>query len=174
MSSTLWCQMTTFLICLWLISTLFWVLMFYFASTWPTKALFAFLIACVIFSALFGVLMATDKGEDDTLERMGCTLEELKSHISPQLSDEMDWSNFGDTWHIVQKTPIFEENLNASPDERLKDVCVLLHYTNTMPMRTENLPTNRGSIRTSFKQSPRVSNDGKLEEKIDNDVTIHQ
>lgn len=178
MSATLWCQMSIFLICLWILSGLFWLLMFYFTVTWPTKSLYAFLISCILFTALFGVLMALDKEEDEfPHEKMGCTPQELRAHIGPQLTGEMNWKNFGDTWHIVHKAPIYEENPNASQEERLQETCILLHYTNTIPCLTANLPQNRGSkikASTYVKPSSEPPPPAFEEKQESTDVTIHQ
>jgi len=178
LSPTLWCQMTTFLVCLWVISGLFWLLMFYFTVTWPTRSLYAFLISCVLFTALFGVLMATNEEErDDELNTMCCSVEEFKAHIGPQLKGTgFKWENFGDAWHVVHKSPIYEETVSSSPEERLKEVCMLLHYTNTVPVATANLPTRRGSIKPGKSQGkePASAYSGVEEKQETTDVTIHQ
>jgi len=124
--------MSTFLICLWLISGLFWYMCFEIASAWPTKSLYAFLISFLLFAALFAVLMATND-DDEGDDSLGCTVQEIKAHIDRLKDERMEWSDFGTRWHIVHRLPLKTDNPNETAEEALADLCKRFHYTNSEP-----------------------------------------
>jgi len=166
-----WCQIITFLVTLWIISGLFWYLMFFFVVTWPVEALYAFLVACGLFTALFGVLMATDKDEDDTKLSMGCSVAELKAHIGKTMASDMSWDTFGDNWHIVHKMEIYEDNPSDTAEHRITALCARLHYTNTEPVWAKDM--HRGSM-MRHSSAPLMSSAPHIEEKTEKVVTLHQ
>jgi len=140
----LWCQLTTFLVCLWLVSGLFWYLMWFFVIEWPTKALWAFLVCWGLFTALFAVLMALDIDDGLDFDGLGCTEKELKDHITRLMEPKMTWDTFGYKWHIVQRIPLHEDNPSAELADRIKQVCQRMHYSNTIPVWADEIA--RGSV----------------------------
>jgi hypothetical protein len=68
-----------------------------------------------------------------TIDYLGCSIEELKAHIEPQLKEGMSWDNYGE-WHIDHIIPI----KYGSPT--LEEVVRRLHYKNTQPLwATDNI-----------------------------------
>ena len=59
---------------------------------------------------------------------VGCTWEELRTHIENQFQDGMTWDNYGE-WHIDHIKPISLFNLLDT--EEVKQAC---HYTNLQPL----------------------------------------
>mgnify|MGYP001591990549 FL=1 len=64
-----------------------------------------------------------------TIEYLGCTIEEYRTHLELKFTPEMNWENYGSYWEIDHIKPIDSFNLN-DPDELIK----CFHYTNTQPM----------------------------------------
>lgn len=167
-----WCQIITFLVSLWIVSGLFWVLMFWFVQKEPMQALWAFLIACGLFTALFVVLMLTDKGDDDEHVNMGCTVAELKTHIEKQMDPEMSWDTYGINWKIIHKQPIHEDNLSDTAEHRIQALCARLHYTNTECIwLSEFNNLQKGSPSAPAKTTTSTSGGYEEKEKV---VTLHQ
>lgn len=46
-----------------------------------------------------------------TTEYIGCTIEELKSHLEAKFSEDMTWDNYGSLWHIDHIIPCAAWNL---------------------------------------------------------------
>jgi hypothetical protein len=61
-----------------------------------------------------------------TFEIVGCSPEELKSHLEKQFKNGMTWENRGD-WHIDHIVP-----LSSAKSE--DDIYKLCHYTNLQPL----------------------------------------
>jgi hypothetical protein len=61
-------------------------------------------------------------------EYLGCTIEELKSHLMTKFESGMSWDNYG-KWEIDHIYPLAKSNL-TDPDVFAK-VC---HYTNLQPL----------------------------------------
>lgn len=144
LTPTTWCQLTFFLISLWIISGLFWWGMFELVVWKPTQSLWAFLVCWGLFTALFAVLMSMKLDEDDDSKALGCTEAELKEHIGALMTTGMHWEDYGYKWHIVQKMPLHEDNPSAELNDRIRQVCQRMHYTNTVPVFADEL--QRGSV----------------------------
>jgi hypothetical protein len=71
-----------------------------------------------------------------TKELIGCTPDQLKTHIESLFEPGMTWDNYSQTgWHIDHILPISSFDLEIN--EELKKAC---HYSNLQPMwATENL-----------------------------------
>lgn len=162
LSPSIWCQLWTFLISLWIVSGLFWYLMWYFVVIWPVKALWAFLVCWGLFTALFVVLMALDIDDSDDIDNLGCTEKELQDHITGLMDSNMTWDTFGSKWHIIHKTELHEDNPSAELNARVVQVCQRMHYTNTMPVWSNEL--TRGSF-TKPKVNPATSSKKKAASK---------
>ena len=68
-----------------------------------------------------------------TIEYLGCTIAEFKSHIEKQFKEGMSWNNHGE-WHIDHIIPLKYENPS------LEEVILRLHWENTQPMwATDNI-----------------------------------
>lgn len=76
------------------------------------------------------------KKHSSALDLLGCSLENLKSHIEHQFRDGMTWENYGRrSWHIDHIRPISSFDLT-----RLEEQKVCFHYTNLQPLwANENL-----------------------------------
>lgn len=68
---------------------------------------------------------------DHSIEYLGCTIEEFKTHIENQFKENMTWANFG-TWHIDHVVPVKYKKDNQDPT--LEDVIERLHWSNTQPL----------------------------------------
>ena len=63
-----------------------------------------------------------------TQEIIGCTYEELKSHIEKQFTEGMTWDNYGiNGWHIDHIKPLAMANTR-------EEVIASNHYTNLQPL----------------------------------------
>lgn len=63
-----------------------------------------------------------------TLKYLGCSLQELKEHLSSKFTQGMSWDNHGE-WHIDHIVPLASADLMNEND--LRRVC---HYTNLQPL----------------------------------------
>lgn len=170
LTPTTWCQLSFFLVGLWVLSGLFWWGMFELVVWEPVRSLYAFLICWVAFTALFAVLMCMKLDEDEDSRYLGCSEEEIKTHISALMKPGMHWEDYGYKWHIVQKMPLHEDNPSADVNDRIRQVCQRMHYTNTVPCFADDL--ERGSV---LKQKrPDEKGFEHTEEKDDVVVTVQQ
>jgi hypothetical protein len=65
-----------------------------------------------------------------TLELLGCSVQELKSHLEKQFLDGMSWDNYGFYgWHIDHIKPC--SSFDFSDPEQQK---ICFHYTNLQPL----------------------------------------
>jgi hypothetical protein len=62
-----------------------------------------------------------------TIEILGCSFEEFKTHLESRFDDKMNWGNQGTYWHMDHIIPI-------SSAETEEDVYRLNHYTNFQPL----------------------------------------
>jgi hypothetical protein len=75
-----------------------------------------------------------------SLELLGCSFQELKSHLQDQFYSEMDWSNWGKVWEIDHIIGCVNFNL-SNPEELIK----CFHYTNLRPLfKTTNVAKSLG------------------------------
>lgn len=58
---------------------------------------------------------------------LGCSLQELKNHLSDKFVPGMSWDNYGSVWHIDHIKPL-------SFGKNLKELEELSHYTNLQPL----------------------------------------
>jgi hypothetical protein len=63
-----------------------------------------------------------------TLDLIGCSIDQLKNHLSSQFKSGMFWSNYG-KWHIDHIKPCASFDL-SKPEEQRK----CFHYTNLQPL----------------------------------------
>ncbi len=61
-----------------------------------------------------------------TFDIVGCTPEELKTHLESKFVDGMSWNNQGE-WHIDHIIPL-SSGINQ------EDIIELCHYTNLQPL----------------------------------------
>lgn len=74
------------------------------------------------------------KKSGGTLELVGCSWAELKSHLESQFTDGMSWENYGRTgWHVDHIKPCAFFDLTI--DEQQKEC---FHYTNLQPLWAED------------------------------------
>ena len=65
-----------------------------------------------------------------TQELIGCTIEELKTHLESQFEPWMTWDNYGKYgWHVDHIIPISKFDL--TDEQQLKDAC---NFKNLKPM----------------------------------------
>jgi len=61
---------------------------------------------------------------------LGCSLEELKTHLQNQFKEGMSWDNYGKNgWHIDHKQPL--SRFDLTNDSQLVKLC---HFTNLQPL----------------------------------------
>jgi hypothetical protein len=88
-----------------------------------------------------------------TIELLGCTIEELESHIEGQFTDGMSWDNYGFYgWHLDHIVPCASFDLT---DPEQQKIC--FHYTNLQPLwakdnlskprRPTNNPNNNHNVK---------------------------
>ena len=69
-----------------------------------------------------------------TIELLGCSIEEVKSHLESQFTEGMTWDNHGE-WHIDHIIPCASFDL-TDPEQQKK----CFHYTNLQPLwASENM-----------------------------------
>ncbi len=66
-----------------------------------------------------------------TCEMVGCTYEELTSHLERQFAEGMRWENRGTAWHIDHRLPL----ASASTAQQLEALC---HFSNLQPLWAED------------------------------------
>ena len=82
------------------------------------------------------VRIAIKKGckSAQTMELLGCSIEEVKSHLESQFTEGMTWDNHGE-WHIDHIIPCASFDL-TDPEQQKK----CFHYTNLQPLwASENI-----------------------------------
>ena len=66
----------------------------------------------------------------NTMELLGCTIEELKTHLEKQFTHGMNWDNYGKKgWHIDHILPCASFDLTDPEQQR-----ACFHYTNLQPL----------------------------------------
>jgi flagellar hook protein FlgE len=66
----------------------------------------------------------------NTMELLGCTIEELKTHLEKQFTHGMNWDNYGKKgWHIDHILPCASFDL-TDPEQQRK----CFHYANLQPL----------------------------------------
>lgn len=66
-----------------------------------------------------------DHKDRSTLEYLGCSIDQYKTHLETQFTSEMTWDNWGNFWEIDHITPLSKGGT--------------FHFTNTQPLTiTEN------------------------------------
>lgn len=64
------------------------------------------------------------------MELLGCTIEELRTHLEAQFQEGMTWDNYGrDGWHIDHIKPCSSFDLLKEAEQR-----ECFHYTNLQPL----------------------------------------
>lgn len=63
-----------------------------------------------------------------TIELIGCSIEELKSHLESLFTEGMSWENYGE-WHVDHKRPCASFDLTKEEEQKL-----CFHYTNLQPL----------------------------------------
>lgn len=88
-----------------------------------------FRILCNLQSRLWFAMNAS-KGTKSfrTIELVGCTILELKSHLEKQFKNGMTWDNYGD-WHIDHRLPCASFDLTSLEQQKK-----CFHYTNLQPL----------------------------------------
>jgi hypothetical protein len=77
------------------------------------------------------VLKGTAK-HDSTVNLVGCTIEQLKSHLERQFTDGMTWENQGE-WHVDHIRPCASFDLSKEEDQR-----ECFNYKNLQPLWAED------------------------------------
>jgi hypothetical protein len=81
-------------------------------------------------SSLRSRLYAFVKGKNkkSSFEYVGCSIDELKEHLSNQFTDGMSWDNYGE-WHIDHITPCASFDLSKE-----SDIFDCFNYSNLQPL----------------------------------------
>lgn len=64
-----------------------------------------------------------------TVEYIGCSIEDLKTHIEEQFAPQMTWENYGSVWHIDHRIPCAAWDLTNETESRY-----CWNYRNLQPM----------------------------------------
>jgi hypothetical protein len=64
----------------------------------------------------------------NTIELIGCSVEQLKTHLQSQFQSGMTWENYGQ-WHVDHIKPCVSFNLNDPNQQR-----ACFHYSNLQPL----------------------------------------
>lgn len=70
----------------------------------------------------------TQKRMHTTLQLVGCTLKELRTHLESQFTEGMTWENYGE-WHIDHIKPCAKFDLTDPVQQR-----ECFHFTNLQPL----------------------------------------
>lgn len=62
------------------------------------------------------------------IKNLGCTIDELKTHLEKQFTKGMNWENYG-KWHIDHIKPLSKFNFNDA-----KEFEEAVHYSNLQPL----------------------------------------
>jgi len=81
-------------------------------------------LRCRIYVALKGA-----NKSDTTKSLLGCSVAELKLHLSAQFKPGMTWENYGPVWHVDHIKPCAKFDLSRS-DEQKK----CFHFSNLQPL----------------------------------------
>lgn len=90
-----------------------------------------FKLRCVLRVRLYTALKQNTK-TGSAVRDLGCSIEQLKSHLESQFIAGMSWNNHGngkDKWNIDHITPL--KSVDLTDREQLLKVC---HYTNLRPL----------------------------------------
>jgi hypothetical protein len=75
------------------------------------------------------VIKKPNKKHAPTFELLGCSLQEFLKHLEGQFVEGMNWSNYGNLWHIDHILPCASFDL-TDPEQQKK----CFHYTNLQPL----------------------------------------
>lgn len=94
-------------------------------------------------SRVWGALRGRCKAAS-TVELLGCTIPELRSHLESQFRPGMTWENYGPVWHVDHVRPCASFDLLDPVQQR-----ACFHYTNLQPLfMMENL--TKGALNFKF------------------------
>jgi hypothetical protein len=99
-----------------------------------------FRLACNLRKRLSFLLRASIASKtSQTMTLLGCTMEELKSHLSSRFSKGMTLENYGE-WHVDHILPCDSFDLTKEEDQRK-----CFHYTNLQPLwaKDNRIKSNR-------------------------------
>jgi hypothetical protein len=91
----------------------------------------SFKISCNLRSRLANAIRNRSKGGSAVAD-LGCSIEELRSHLEKLWEPGMSWENYGkgkDRWNIDHAVPLCSFDLSVH--EQLRQAC---HYTNLRPL----------------------------------------
>ena len=85
----------------------------------------------------------------NTLQLLGCSIDQLKQFLESQFTDGMNWANYGVYWHIDHHIPCAAHDL-SKPEEQRR----CFHWRNLRALKTEdNLKKNDTHPRTGIRAS---------------------
>jgi len=84
--------------------------------------------------------MAVSKKVGKTFELVGCSRDELVSHLESKFTEGMMWDNYG-TWHVDHIKPCCSFNLE-DPEEQKK----CFHWTNLQPLWAKDNTSKGGKF----------------------------
>ena len=105
-----------------------------------------FWIKNILRGRLYDALQQHTKGykvtkKHSALTLLGCTMEELESHLESKFRDGMTWDNKGSYWEVDHKLPCASFDL-TDPDQQ--KLC--FHYTNLQPLSIHDNRSKRSQI----------------------------
>ena len=87
----------------------------------------AWKIRCNLAVRIYKALKGINKSAR-TIELLGCSIEQLKSHLESKFTKGMSWKNYG-KWHIDHIKPCASFDLNKASEQRK-----CFHYKNLQPL----------------------------------------
>jgi hypothetical protein len=88
-----------------------------------------YILSCRLRSRLCNAVKNGRKG-GSAVNDLGCSIEDLKSHLESKFQPGMTWDNYGKNgWHIDHIRPLVSFDLTDA--DQLKQAC---HYTNLQPL----------------------------------------
>jgi hypothetical protein len=68
----------------------------------------------------------------NTIELLGCSIDECKSYLESKFTNSMNWENHGSCWHIDHVIPCASFDLSKQEEQRK-----CFHYSNLQPLTAE-------------------------------------
>jgi hypothetical protein len=76
-----------------------------------------------------------------TIELLGCTIAECRTHLERQFKRGMTWENHGTFWHIDHIYPLSKLNLTLASEQRIG-----FHFTNLQPLKCADNLLKRAKV----------------------------
>lgn len=82
-----------------------------------------------------------------TTEYIGCSIDELKTHIEKQFNQKMSWENYGSYWHIDHIIPCNAWDLSTEEDNKY-----CWNYRNLQPLESSENQSKKDKYELKYKE----------------------